>query len=138
MGFPRLFPKAMKIRGMILIPPLENFGNPKSGLFQTWLFAILLFCPLCALLPSLRHFAPFCTLLRSAPCFCAHLRLLAAFFIQPRLPLGQKQSGHNLKTVFLCICICYAIKIMSKTILICYSVPSKLQRAAVSASATRN
>ena len=54
------------------------------------------------------------------------------------LPFVRIHSGNNSKIVFLCICICYEIKIMSKIIFICYAAPSKLQRTAVSVSATKN
>ena len=44
----------------------------------------------------------------------------------------------NVKITLLCICICYEIVIMPEIMFICYATPSKLQRTAVSASATKN
>ena len=54
------------------------------------------------------------------------------------LPFVRIHCGNNSKIILLCICICYEIKIMSKIIFICYAVPSKLRRTAVSVSATKN
>ena len=42
------------------------------------------------------------------------------------------------KRIFFCICICYEISILSENCSICYAAPSKLQRTAVSAPATKN
>ena len=54
------------------------------------------------------------------------------------LPFVRTHSGNNSKIVFLCNCICDEIENNSEIISICYAAPSKLQRAAVSASATKN
>ena len=54
------------------------------------------------------------------------------------LPFVRIHSGNNSKIIFLCICICYGIENNSETISICYAAPSKLQRKALSASATKN
>ena len=53
------------------------------------------------------------------------------------IPFVRIQSGNNSKIVFLSICICYEIKIISKSILICCALPFKLQRTALSASAMK-
>ena len=56
-----------------------------------------------------------------------------------QIPFVQNHSGNNSKIIFTCICICCDLQIISK--IICRSAtlppPSKLQRTAVSASATR-
>ena len=44
-------------------------------------------------------------------------------FTKFSLPFVQNHSGNNSKIMFLCICICYGIEIMSKTVSICYAPP---------------
>ena len=46
-------------------------------------------------------------------------------------PFVRIHSGNHSKILFLCICICYEIKIISKLIVICCAPPFKLQRTAV-------
>ena len=45
------------------------------------------------------------------------------------LPFVRIHSGNDSKILFFCICVCYEIKIMSKTILICYAAPPPLEAA---------
>ena len=56
---------------------------------------------------------------------------------ETELPFVRIHSGNNSKIIFLCVCICYGIKSMSKIVFICYAASSKLQRTAASVSATK-
>ena len=54
-----------------------------------------------------------------------------------KLPFVQIHGGNHSNIIVLCICICYKSQIISKVFVICYAAPSKLQKTAVSASATK-